>query len=277
MPELPEVETVKRTLQALVVGKQIKEVTVFLSRIIQRPNEVERFCHHLTNRTIIAVERRGKFLRILLDGFVLLSHLRMEGRYGVYRNDMPVQKHTHVVFHFMDGTQLRYQDVRQFGTMHLFVAGEEWTCPPLSKLGIEPLSADFTVERLKERLQKRRSVIKSALLNQQVVAGIGNIYVDEVLFQAGIHPQRIAHKLTDQEYVRLHQAIIETLQAAVHAGGSSIKSYVNGQGEAGRFQHQLQMYGRHGYPCYICHTQIEKKIIGGRGTHWCPFCQPCSS
>lgn len=273
MPELPEVETVKQTLNTLVAGKRIERVTVTLPRIIQRPLEIEQFCDALQGHTIERVERRGKFLRILLDGLVLVSHLRMEGRYGVYKADEPVEKHTHVIFHFDDGTELRYKDVRQFGTMHLFAAGEEWELPPLHKLGVEPLSAEFTVERFAEAMRRRRSFIKPVLLNQHIVVGIGNIYVDEALFRAGIHPNRTADELRDEEYALLHRSIIDTLQEAVEAGGSSIKSYVNGQGEMGMFQHQLQMYGRQGEPCVRCGSIIEKSVVGGRGTHYCPKCQ----
>ncbi|GAV13413.1 DNA-formamidopyrimidine glycosylase [Paenibacillus sp. NAIST15-1] len=273
MPELPEVETVKQTLNTLVAGKRIERVTVTLPRIIQRPLEIEQFCDALKGHTIERVERRGKFLRILLDGLVLVSHLRMEGRYGVYAANEPVEKHTHVIFHFDDGTELRYKDVRQFGTMHLFAAGEEWEQPPLHKLGVEPLSPEFTVERFAEAMRRRRSFIKPVLLNQHIVVGIGNIYVDEALFRAGIHPNRAADELTDEEYALLHRAIIDTLKEAVEAGGSSIKSYVNGQGEMGMFQHQLQMYGRQGQPCVQCGSIIEKTVVGGRGTHYCPVCQ----
>ncbi len=273
MPELPEVETVKRTLNALVAGKKIEGVTVSLGRIIQRPADIDQFCDALKGHTIQRVERRGKFLRILLDDLVLVSHLRMEGRYGVFASGEPVEKHTHVIFHFDDGTELRYKDVRQFGTMHLFKPDEEWTLPPLHKLGVEPLSGDFTVERFAAAMRKRRSFIKPVLLNQHVVVGIGNIYVDEALFRSGIHPLRPADHLSDEEYARLHAAIVATLQEAVEAGGSSIKSYVNGQGEMGMFQHQLQMYGREGQPCIHCGTLIEKTVVGGRGTHYCPLCQ----
>lgn len=276
MPELPEVETVKRTLNTLVKGKKIDRVTVTLPRIIQRPAEIESFCAALAGHTIQEVGRRGKFLLIHLDDLVLVSHLRMEGRYGVYSSDEPVEKHTHVIFHFDDGTELRYKDVRQFGTMHLFSPGEEMREAPLKKLGIEPLQDGFTTELLKEKLGKRRSFIKLVLLNQHIIVGLGNIYVDEALFRAGIHPMIQADSLNDDQLERLHEAIIYTLQQAVDAGGSSIKSYVNGQGEMGMFQHQLQVYGQEGKPCTRCGQLIEKSVVGGRGTHTCPSCQPRS-
>ncbi|QYR23286.1 DNA-formamidopyrimidine glycosylase [Paenibacillus sp. sptzw28] len=274
MPELPEVETVRRTLNQLVAGKRIERVTVTLPRIIQRPQEPLEFAGMLAGRTIGSVERRGKFIRILLDGLVLVSHLRMEGRYGVYRQDEPVEHHTHVRFHFDDGTELRYKDVRQFGTMHLFAPGEELLLPPLSKLGIEPLDDSFTLKAFKNTLAKRTTKIKPLLLNQEYVVGLGNIYVDEALYAAGIHPEREANTLVSAEWSRLYEAVRATLGRAVEAGGSSIKSYVNGQGEMGMFQHELLVYGRKNEPCSRCGRFIEKFVVGGRGTHICTACQP---
>ncbi|WP_424768377.1 DNA-formamidopyrimidine glycosylase [Paenibacillus sp. sgz302251] len=274
MPELPEVETVRRTLIELVAGKRIASVTVKLPRIIQRPSEPEQFADALAGHTIQTVERRGKFLRIILDGLVLVSHLRMEGRYGMFKSDEPVELHTHVIFHFDDGTELRYKDVRQFGTMHLFAAGEDLQLPPLNKLGVEPLDDTFTLDVLRTKLQRRSTKIKPLLLNQEHIVGLGNIYVDEALFQARIHPERTPDMLKPAEWKRLYEAIRATLSHAVEAGGSSIKSYVNGQGEMGMFQHQLLVYGKKEEPCPACSRPIEKFIVGGRGTHICGKCQP---
>ncbi|AHM65337.1 formamidopyrimidine-DNA glycosylase (fapy-DNA glycosylase) [Paenibacillus polymyxa SQR-21] len=274
MPELPEVETIKRTLNELIVDKHIDHVTVNLPRIIQRPDDIHAFAMELADHQIIGVERRGKFLRILLDGLVLVSHLRMEGRYGLYSQDDPVEKHTHVIFHFKDGTELRYQDVRQFGTMHLFPAGQDLLEKPLNKLGLEPMDEAFTPEMLRAAVGTRSTSIKAALLNQSYVVGIGNIYVDESLFKAGIHPAQPAKSLTDSQFRVLHEAIVSTLGASIQVGGSSIKSFVNGQGKTGDFQHQLQIYGRNAKPCINCGTLIEKSVVAGRGTHHCPVCQP---
>ena len=274
MPELPEVETVARTLTELVSGKKIIKVTVNLPRIIQHPEDIEQFCEALVGHTIEKVERRGKFLRIILDGLVLVSHLRMEGRYGLFQSTEELEKHTHVLFTFEDGTELRYKDVRQFGTMHLYKAGEDLTTPPLNKLGIEPFSEQFTAKSLREKLEKRTSKIKPLLLNQELVVGLGNIYVDESLFLARIHPERTPDSLTKTEWKRLHEAIVTTLTAAVEAGGSSIKSYVNGQGEMGMFQQQLNVYGKKNEQCPNCHEPIVRIVVGGRGTHYCIKCQP---
>ncbi|WP_256759980.1 DNA-formamidopyrimidine glycosylase [Cohnella sp. WQ 127256] len=273
MPELPEVETVRRTLKQLITGKIIKHVTVNLPRILQKPDDPLAFAAELEGRTFQTVERRGKFLRLVMDGLILVSHLRMEGRYGLFDKDEPVEIHTHVIFHFTDGTELRYKDVRQFGTMHLFSPGEEFQVAPLNKLGLEPLEEGFTLETFRHALGKRSTKIKPLLLNQEVVVGLGNIYVDEALHTAGIHPETAANDLKKKDQELLHQAIVATLSAAVEAGGSSIKSYVNGQGEMGLFQHSLKAYGRTGEPCLKCGTLIEKSVVGGRGTHVCPKCQ----
>ena len=274
MPELPEVETVRRTLEKLVIGKTVERVSVLLKRIIQLPDDTEAFALLLQGETIRSVERRGKFLRFMFDHYTMVSHLRMEGRYGVYGADENMEPHTHVIFHFTDGTELRYKDVRQFGTMHIFPLNQDLSELPLKKLGLEPLDDSFTLEAFRDKLGRRATKIKPLLLNQEYIVGIGNIYVDESLFLAGIHPEREANTLSKQEQAKLYEAIVATLNEAVAAGGSSVKSYVNGQGEIGMFQHQLKMYGRKAEPCLNCGHAIEKTVVAGRGTHYCPKCQP---
>ncbi|MHA0857452.1 DNA-formamidopyrimidine glycosylase [Paenibacillus sp. CMAA1364] len=273
MPELPEVETIKNTLNILVKDKTIDRVSVHLARIIQRPDDIHEFSFKLAGHTIQGVERRGKFLRIVMDGLVLVSHLRMEGRYGLYSSEDPIEKHTHVIFHFNDGTELRYKDVRQFGTMHLFPTGEDLANLPLSKLGVEPLDESFTVQQFKTILKGKKTKIKSVLLNQVYVVGIGNIYVDESLFEAGIHPEQPTDAIGDKQLTALHGSIVGILSKSIEAGGSSIKSFVNGQGEMGMFQQELQVYGRENKPCIRCGMLIQKIVVGGRGTHFCPSCQ----
>lgn len=274
MPELPEVETVRRTLAGLIVGRTIEKVSVHLPRIIQRPDDVRMFEMELAGHRIENVGRRGKFLLIQLNGLVLVSHLRMEGRYGLYQQQDEVEKHTHVIFHFTDGMELRYKDVRQFGTMHLFQPGQELVSKPLVKLGLEPLHPLFTFEAFCKVIAARTTKIKPALLNQEYIVGLGNIYVDEALFRAGVYPQIQANRLNVEQLQKLYEAIVSTLSEAVSAGGSSIKSYVNGQGEMGMFQHSLNVYGRKGQPCPACGQPIEKITLAGRGTHYCPGCQP---
>lgn len=273
MPELPEVETIRRTLQNLVVGKTIDNVQVHWPKIVKKPVEVEQFKDALIGETITDVNRRGKFLIINLNTYALVSHLRMEGKYGLFNSDEPYDKHTHVIFHFTDGTELRYRDVRKFGTMHLFLNGEENNDLPLSQLGPEPFSSSFTNQYLQGKLKKTERKIKPVLLDQTIVTGLGNIYVDEALFRAKIHPERKANTLNSDELINLHQEIIATLSEAVEKGGSTIRSYVNSQGEIGMFQLQLLAYGRKGEECKRCGTPIEKIVTAGRGTHFCPNCQ----
>ncbi|MGP7816724.1 DNA-formamidopyrimidine glycosylase [Niallia sp. 01092] len=273
MPELPEVETVRRTLKELTLHKVIKEVVVSWAKMIKKPENVEEFSDALVGQTIEDVQRRGKFLLIVTTDFTIVSHLRMEGRYGVFSADDPVDKHTHVIFYFEDGTELRYKDVRKFGTMHLFKKGEEHHSLPLSQLGPEPFDSSFTIMNFKERLAKTTRSIKTALLDQKIVVGLGNIYVDEALFRSRIHPERIANTLNDEEIDCLYKEIIATLSEAVEKGGSTIRSYVNSQGQIGMFQLELYVYGRKGEACKNCGTTLERTIVGGRGTVYCPDCQ----
>lgn len=273
MPELPEVETVRRTLRQLVLNKTIKDVEVKWANIVKKPDDPEQFRQALIGQTIHEVERRAKFLLFVLDDITLVSHLRMEGRYGLFQAGEDLTTHTHVIFSFTDGTELRYQDVRKFGTMHLFKKGTEQSAMPLSQLGVEPFSELFTVDLLREAFQRTTRNVKVVLLDQKTVVGLGNIYVDEALFRSGILPNREAASLSEQEIEFLHKAIINTLQEAVDLGGSSVKSYVNGQGEMGMFQQQLAVYGRKGEECPNCGTPVTKTVVGGRGTHFCTNCQ----
>jgi len=273
VPELPEVETVKRTLKHLVIGKTISKVGVFWPNIIKRPDDVEQFKTLLIGERIEDIERRGKFLRFILSRFVLVSHLRMEGKYRLEEKEAPMDKHTHVVFSFTDGSELRYRDVRKFGTMHLFEKGSEWAGPPLEHLGPEPFDEEFNEAYLKSVFKKTAKTVKAVLLDQTVVVGLGNIYVDEALFRAGIHPNTRAKKLKNEQIKSLTKSIKETLSEAVKMGGSSVRSYLNSQGEMGMFQQKLYVYGRKGEPCKHCGTLIKKTKVAGRGTHFCPNCQ----
>ncbi|ELK22728.1 formamidopyrimidine-DNA glycosylase [Anoxybacillus flavithermus TNO-09.006] len=272
MPELPEVEMVRRTLLPLVVGKTIERVKVHWSKIIQHP-DVATFCECLKGQTIHDIQRRGKFLLFQLDDVVLVSHLRMEGRYIYEKEDAPFDQHTHIFFTFTDQTELRYRDVRKFGTMHLFNKGEEFRVPPLSSIGVEPFDEQFTVAWLTDRLQRTKRTIKATLLDQTIVAGLGNIYVDEVLFRSSIHPERTATTLTIREIEALHEAIVQTIQEAIEKGGSTVRTYVNTQGKTGTFQTQLYVYGRANMPCRRCGNPISKTTVANRGTHYCKHCQ----
>jgi formamidopyrimidine-DNA glycosylase len=273
MPELPEVETVRKTLENLVLMKTIDHITVHWPKMIKHPDEVDIFTDALKGQTILEMGRRGKFLIFYTEEFALVSHLRMEGKYAVHSQSEPIDKHTHVIFHFTDGTELRYKDVRKFGTMHLFKKGTEFETAPLLDLGPEPFSVDFTVDYLKQKLQHTTRKIKPALLDQTILVGLGNIYVDEALYRSKIHPETIANSLSNDQYKRLYTEIVNTLREAVQKGGSTIRSYVNSQGEIGMFQLELFVYGRKGEDCKNCGQALEKIVVGGRGTHFCPHCQ----
>jgi formamidopyrimidine-DNA glycosylase len=272
VPELPEVENVKNTLSRLIVGKRIKQVEIKWENIIKLP-EPEKFKHRLEGQTVERIERRGKFLKIICSEDTLVSHLRMEGRYGLFQKEETADKHTHVFFEFEDGTELRYRDVRKFGTMHLFAKGAEDHSLPLSKLGVEPLSDEFTPKFMKLSFQKSNRSIKAVLLDQEYIAGLGNIYVDEALHRAGIHPETPASRLSLHRLKKLHHYIVAILSEAVEKGGSTIRSYVNSVGEQGSFQLTLYVYGRTGQSCRNCGREIVRLVVAGRGTHICAACQ----
>lgn len=273
MPELPEVETIRRTLEYLVLEKEIKDVIVHWPKIIQHPDDIEYFKQLLTGETIRSLRRRGKFLLFYLDHYVLVSHLRMEGKYRVVPESEPIDKHTHVIFQFTDGTELRYNDVRKFGTMHVFPIGEELKVQPLIKLGPDPFDENYTLDYVKEKLKRTTRNIKATLLDQSIIAGLGNIYVDEVLFLSQIHPEKCANELTDEEIKTIWENVRLVIEKAVEKGGTTIRSYVNGEGEMGMFQQELYVYAQDKKPCKHCGTEIVKLRVAGRGTHICSKCQ----
>lgn len=272
MPELPEVENVRRSLEALVVGKVIESVEARLPRIIRTPDDPRVFEALLQGCTIEATARRGKYLLLSVPPWTLVSHLRMEGQYALATAGDAEQSHTHVVFRFTDQTELRYRDVRQFGTMDL-VATEQAYPEGLRLLGPEPFDTRLTAAILHQRIHSRKAPIKAVLLNQTCIAGLGNIYVDEALFLSGIHPERPADRVTKSEATKLLADIRDVLGRAIHAGGTSIKTFVNGYGRHGGFQMELNVYAREGQPCRVCGSEIVKLRVAGRGTHVCLHCQ----
>ncbi|MFC0361130.1 DNA-formamidopyrimidine glycosylase [Enterococcus canintestini] len=274
MPELPEVETVRQGLLQLVLKKEIASVDVFWPKIIALP-EVETFKRELVGQKIETINRRGKYLIFELSNYELISHLRMEGKYEFFsaEKNAEVTKHTHVIFHFNDGSQLQYRDVRKFGRMELVLKGEAQNFKSIAQLGPEPTPETFKLAAFKENLAKTKREIKPALLDQKMVTGLGNIYVDEALWQAKIHPMQPCDTLTDLEIKQLRLAIIDVLQRAVAAGGTTVRTYLNALGEAGKFQLSLNVYGKTGQPCPRCQTPIEKIKVAQRGTHLCPHCQ----
>ncbi len=276
MPELPEVETVRKSLLTYIKGKKIQHVDVLYPKIIESPAP-EDFQTKLIGEVIEDISRRGKYLIFHLSHYDLISHLRMEGKYFVLPDDEPIAKHTHIIFHLENNVTLRYDDVRKFGRMSLVEKGKALTYKTLNTLGPEPLSKNFTLNGFKEKLSQSQKEIKPLLLNQKVVVGLGNIYVDEVLWLSKIHPLRRSNTLTNEEIKRLYQAIPEVLQKAIEKGGSTIKSYHTVNGKEGSFQQELHAYGQQGKPCSRCGRFIEKIKVDGRGTHFCPNCQKIES
>lgn len=272
MPELPEVETVRKGLEKLVKNKKIKNVQVLWPKIIEQP-EVPIFEATLIGETIESIGRRGKFLIFNLSHYEMISHLRMEGKYQYFEKEEPIDKHTHVIFSFEDGSQLRYHDVRKFGRMTIVEKGASNTYKGILKLGPEPLPDLFLLKDFTVGLQKSHKAIKPLLLDQKLVTGLGNIYVDEALWEAKIHPEQPADYLRPKEIKLLRQAIIDVLSRAVEAGGTTIRSYLNALGESGSFQVALHVYGQTGEACIRCQTPIVKTKVAQRGTHYCPTCQ----
>lgn len=272
MPELPEVEAVRTGLSQLIIGKTISDVRVLWPRIIEQP-EVDTFKLDLIGETFTAINRRGKFLILETTHYDLVSHLRMEGKYEFHQQTDELAKHTHVLFDFTDGTQLRYLDVRKFGRMSLLPKGLAEEYAGIKKLGPEPVLPDFDLTAFQKGLWQTGRGIKPVLLDQKLVTGLGNIYVDEALFESQIHPEQPANTLTKQEIKILHEAIIGVLGRAVEAGGTTIRTYKNALGEAGNFQVELNVYGQTNHACVRCGTPINKIVVGQRGTHYCPKCQ----
>ncbi len=273
MPELPEVETVRQTLLEYLPGQVITGLRVTLPRIIKFP-EVAQFADSIVGRGFRTIDRRGKYLLFRLTGnHTLVIHLRMTGQLRYSASDQPVLKHTHVIFSLDSGFQLRFTDMRQFGAMYLAPDEEIAHAANMQKLGWEPLE-QFPLPGFTELLSRRHTKIKNLLLNQQVIAGVGNIYADESLFMAGIHPETSADTLTPEQAARLHASLIAVLEAGVAMRGTSFSDYVDGLGRSGSFQHQLAVYGRRDQPCPRCGAPIERIKLAGRSAHFCPHCQP---
>jgi formamidopyrimidine-DNA glycosylase len=273
MPELPEVETIRLMLEPHLVGRTFDRVAIDDPRLV-RPFEPQAVAAELEGERVRAVERRGKYLVVRFEsGRALLIHLRMTGslRHAL-RGGLHDDRHRRAVVKLDDGSDVAYRDVRRFGTWLLLEPGE--LEPYLGqKVGVEPLERSFNTRWLAERLEGRRAPIKAALLDQRTVAGLGNIYVDEALWRAQIHPLRPPESLGPEEIARLTRAVKEALKAGVRRQGASLRDYATPDGGRGRMQDRFRVYGRAGEPCHRCGTPIDKIRAGGRGTWYCPTCQ----
>ena len=274
MPELPEVETVRRRLEPVLVGHRFDRVEILDPRLT-RPHDPLEVAAELTGERVQAVERRGKYLVVrFASGRALLIHLRMTGsllhaRSGADREQDP---HQRAVVTLEDGSDVVYRDVRRFGTW-LLAEPDELEPYLDGRLGREPLDATFTTRRLAEALAGRRAPVKAALLDQRRLAGVGNIYADEALWRARIHPLRPAGGLDEHELRALHRGIRAALKAGIARQGATLRDYRTPDGGSGRMQHEFKVYGREGEPCERCGRPIEKIRAAGRGTWFCPGCQ----
>ena len=293
MPELPEVETIRRGLADLIRNKTIECVEVRCNRIILRP-QAHQLPKALQQQTIREIKRRGKFLLLETDDYKLLIHLGMSGQLTYWdkakkddntffvhpltglqkARQHPVDKHTHVSLHFEDGNSLHYRDIRQFGKWRLYRHEEFLQAKEFWRLGLEPFTRDYAWKKFLDGFGRRKLRIKSLLLNQAFVAGVGNIYADEALFEAGLHPERLVTSLSFKEKKKLFQAIPKVLKRGLKYGGTSFQDYFNAEGKAGTNQERLKVYGRTGEKCRRCRTPIQRITFSQRSSHFCPKCQP---
>ncbi|MBA7631118.1 Formamidopyrimidine-DNA glycosylase [subsurface metagenome] len=266
MPELPEVETIKNELSPYVIGRSVSSVSFSWEGIVRRPS-LEEFCSRLIGQRITGVGRRGKYLILSLSsGQSLIIHLKMTGSLWL----KPPEKFVRAIIHLNDGSNIYFRDPRKFGIMWLVDDKESVT----SKLGPEVLEAGFTAKILAQRLKKRTAPIKALLCDQSLIAGIGNMYADEALFLAKIHPMRAGGSLTEKEVERLHRAIRQVLRAGINEKGASTDTYFRPSGEPGTAHFQFRVAHRRGESCPVCGTPLQRIPVRNRGSYFCPKCQP---
>ena len=272
MPELPEVQTVVDTLRPNIIDKKINRIEVIEEKLVEKPS-INEFEDTLVEQTIIDVTRRGKYIVMELDnGYYLVSHLRMTGRFSYIDDEQEVGDYDYIIFDFVNDGELRLGSKRKFTRVYLVEDLAE--AGSLTDLGPEPLSDEFTVDKFKELIAPRRGRMKPLLLNQKFVAGLGSIYVDESLFISGIHPVRTADNLTEDEVTKLHAAIRQVLAEGIEHRGTTKWDYVDASGQAGSYQDQLRVYDREDKECFECGTKIQRTKVGGRSAYFCPECQP---
>jgi len=270
MPELPEVETVKNELAPYVIGRCVSGITLLWEGIVKEPS-VDEFRSRLIGQRITGIARRGKYLIFSLSGGdSLIVHLKMTGSLIVGRNLSEEPRFTRAIIHLDDGIHIFFRDPRKFGVLRLVNESSRI----VGKLGPEPLEAGFTPQVLAQRLAKRKAPMKALLCEQNFIAGVGSMYADEALFATGIHPMRSAESLSDEEIERLHRAIGEILWAAIENKGASVNTYFRPDGTKGTAHYKFKVAHRGGESCVNCGTPIERIVVRGRGSYFCPVCQP---
>ena len=272
MPELPEVETVINTIRPHIINKEIEKIEVYYDRLIQ--SNLDEFKTKLINQKFINITRYGKFIFLhLTNDFVIITHLRMEGKFRFENSHNLRKKHTSAGFFFKDGTSLAFDDTRKFGLMYLSDEANFKETKMIKKLGIEANKISENDYEFLIKKFKKNKCIKELLLDQSILAGIGNIYADEILFSTKINPFRKGNDISDEKYHEIFQASNQILNKAITLGGSTIHSFHPSEGVDGKFQETLLCYGKSGTPCPNCNTTLHKDFIGGRGTTFCPNCQ----
>lgn len=271
MPEIAEVETVRNTLKKHILNRKISEVKVHYKPMIE--SDINTFASDLIDKSFIDIKRVGKWLIFETEDRYLLSHLRMEGKFYLKDKKEDKGKHEHVTITFYDGGTLRYEDTRKFGRMNLIKKEDLMNTESIAKQGLEPGDKNLTSEYLLEKFKNKKLPIKSVLLDQTIISGLGNIYVNEVLFYAKINPLRSANSLTKEECELITIGADEIIKEAIKMGGTTIKSYTSSLGVTGLFQVNLKVHKREAEPCYVCKTPIKNIKIGGRSTYFCPKCQ----
>ena len=271
MPEIAEVKTVAKTLNERIVGRKIISIDTPYDKIIK--SDKEEFINTLINKTFKEVRSIGKWLVFDLGDYSYLSHLRMEGKYFIKKSNEPIEKHEHIIFHLDDNTDLRYHDVRKFGVMILSKTSDINNQEEIKKLGLEPDNKNLSKEYLFNNINKSNKPIKELLLDQSIINGLGNIYVDEVLFASCINPKRLGKTITIDECQNIIDNSKRIITKATECGGCTIRSYTSSLGVIGHYQDYLQVHTKVGEPCSVCKTKIVKTRVGGRGTYYCPKCQ----
>lgn len=271
MPEIAEVETVRNTLKRMILNKKIIDVNIIYPKIIE--SNITDFKNILVGRSIIDISRRGKYLLFDLDDYVLISHLRMEGKYFIKKSNEPIEKHEHIIISFSDNTDLRYHDTRKFGRMNLVKKNDVNNIECIKKQGIEANDKSLSKEYIYNKIHNKHIPIKTLLLDQTIISGLGNIYANEVLFSSHINPERMGSSLSLAECESVARCSNKIIDEAIKYGGTTIKSYTSSLGVTGRFQQFLNVHKKENEPCPVCNTKIVRIKIGGRSTYYCPNCQ----
>ena len=271
MPEIAEVETVRQTLKRKILRKRIKNVNVLYERMLE--SDVNEFKSNLIGLEFSDILKKGKWLLFEIGDYYLCSHLRMEGKYFIKNHDEEINKHEHVIFTFDDDTELRYHDTRKFGRMNLVLKKDIDTVEGVRKQGIEPIDSKLSKEYLFEAFKKKRLPMKTLLLDQTIISGLGNIYADEVLFASKINPLKIGNEITFDECQWIVESSKKIIEEAIKCGGTTIKSYTSSLGVTGRFQQNLMAHKRENEQCRNCDSIIKRVVVGGRSTYYCENCQ----